>query len=91
MPQTLRRLVMLTHGNLCVLCGFITGSAGADNNKLRLVFTQIDPADPGRTFYFSVSVDEDNLYQVRHTPCNIEHDISSLRVMLPALDLVTAR
>lgn len=38
--------------------------AGAGTTRLRLVFTQIDPASPQREFFFSVNVDEQDQYEV---------------------------
>jgi len=38
--------------------------AGADNNKLRLIFTQLDSANPAREFFFSVHIDEADRYMV---------------------------
>lgn len=37
---------------------------GADNNKLRLIFTQLDSSNPSREFFFSVHIDEADHYMV---------------------------
>ncbi|GAB5030417.1 kinetochore protein animal type [Nannochloropsis oceanica] len=36
----------------------------ADDNKLRLIFTQLDSSNPGREFFFSVHIDENDQYRV---------------------------
>ena len=58
-------------------------TSGADDNKLRLVFTQMDAQDPSREYFFSVHVDEADHYQVEE--CNPKLDealISSLVTQL---------
>jgi hypothetical protein len=37
---------------------------GADNNKLRLIFTQLDSSQPSKEFSFAVHIDEGDRYMV---------------------------